>query len=119
MIQPDELKRENEALRERLSRLSEASLRINESLDADTVLQEVMDSSQALTGARYGGITTLDDSGRLVDFITSGLSAEVRERMLALTQGPQLFEYFRSIQGPVRLRTCRSSSCRHTARMTL
>ena len=104
MSQPDELKRENEALRERLSRLSEASLRINESLDPDTVLQEVMDSARALTGARYGGITTLDESGRLVDFITSGLSAEVRERMLALTQGPQLFEYFRSIQGAVRFR---------------
>ena len=33
-----ELARENEALRQRLSRLSEASLRINESLDFETVL---------------------------------------------------------------------------------
>ena len=33
-----ELARENEALRQRLSRLSEASLRINESLDFDNVL---------------------------------------------------------------------------------
>ena len=32
--------RENEMLRERLSRLSEASRRINESLDFDAVLQE-------------------------------------------------------------------------------
>ena len=32
---------ENEALRERLSRLSEASLRINESLDFEAVLQGV------------------------------------------------------------------------------
>ena len=61
-----------------------------------------MDSARSLTGARYGAITTLDDSGRLLDFITSGLSAEERERMLALREGPQLFEYFRSIQGPVR-----------------
>ena len=30
---------------DRLSRLSEASLRINESLDMDTVLQEVLDSA--------------------------------------------------------------------------
>ena len=42
MNQADELARENAALRERLSRLSEASLRINESLDLDTVLQGVL-----------------------------------------------------------------------------
>ena len=34
-----ELERENEALRDRLSRLSEASVRINESLDFETVSQ--------------------------------------------------------------------------------
>ena len=49
---------ENEAaLRERLARLSEASRRINESLDFDTVLQGVLDSACALTGARYGVMT--------------------------------------------------------------
>ena len=36
----DELFRENAALREPLSRLGQAMLRINESLDFDTVLQE-------------------------------------------------------------------------------
>ena len=36
------LRKENAALRNRLSRLSAASLRINESLDFDTVLQEVL-----------------------------------------------------------------------------
>ena len=96
--------RENQALRERLSRLSEASLRINESLDPDTVLQEVMDNARTLTGARFGSITTLDDEGGLLDFITSGLSPEEREEMLALTEGPRLFEYFSSVQGPLRLR---------------
>ena len=57
------LAEENESLRERLSRLSEASLRINESLDFGTVLQGVLDSARALTGARYGVITLLDDGG--------------------------------------------------------
>ena len=45
----DELLRENQALRERLARLSQASRRINESLDFDTVLQEVVDSARSLT----------------------------------------------------------------------
>ena len=35
----DELLRENQALRERLSRLSEASLRITEDLEPNAVLQ--------------------------------------------------------------------------------
>ena len=49
MNPPDDLLREIEALRERLSILSGASLRIDESLDFDTVLQEVVDSVRALT----------------------------------------------------------------------
>ena len=38
------------ALRERLSRLSAASLRINESMELDTVLQDVLDSARSLAG---------------------------------------------------------------------
>ena len=40
---------QNPAPGDRLSRLSEASRRINESLDIHTVLQEVLDSARALT----------------------------------------------------------------------
>ena len=45
---------EIEVLRERLTKLSEASLRINESLDFNSVLQEIADSARGLTQARYG-----------------------------------------------------------------
>ena len=54
-----------QALRDRLSRLSEASLRINESLDFDTVLQGVLDSARSLTGARYGAMTLLNGAVEL------------------------------------------------------
>ena len=63
MDQPEQLYREIETLRERLSRLSEASLRINESLDFDQVLQGALDFARSLTGARYGVMTLLDDAG--------------------------------------------------------
>ena len=61
----DELRRENEALRERISTLSAAVLRVSASLDVDTVLHEGIKSTRALTGARYGVIitTTADDAG--------------------------------------------------------
>ena len=45
-------------LRDRLTRLSEASLHINESLDLDVVLQGVLDSARSLTDASYAQITT-------------------------------------------------------------
>ena len=52
MTRPDALRRENEALRDRLARLSAAILRISASLDVTTVLHEVVDSARALTGVR-------------------------------------------------------------------
>ena len=100
----DRLKREVEALRARLSRLSEASLRISQSLDLDTVLQEVVDNVRALTGARYSGITTLDDAGQLSEFITSGLTPQEHQRLLDMPEGPGLFEYFSQLPRPLRLR---------------
>ena len=90
--------------RERLSRLSQASLRISESLDVNTVLHEVVESARALTGARYGGITALDEAGQLQDFVTSGLTPEEHQRLVDLPEGPKLFEYFSGLSEPLRLR---------------
>ncbi|WP_419860406.1 ATP-binding protein [Candidatus Palauibacter sp.] len=98
-----ELQREIEALRERVSRLSAAVLRANASLDLDTVLQEVVDSARALTGARYGVIATLDAAGEVEAFVTSGFTAAEEEDMVAWTEGPQLFEHFRRLGAPVRV----------------
>ena len=91
-------------LRERLSRLSEASLRSSESLDVDTVLNEVVESARALTGAGSGGIATMDGAGQLQDFVTCGLGPGERQRFLDLPEGPKLWEYLRQVQQPLRLR---------------
>ena len=99
-----ELERENAALRDRLSRLSQASLRINESLDFDTVLQRVLDSACSLTGARYGVITLLGESGRIQDFLYSGLTPEESRRFAEFPNGMLFFEYLSSISEPLRLR---------------
>ena len=71
---------ENAALRARISALSAASLRINASLDLETVLNEVVESARALTGARYGAIATIDDAGVPQDFVTSGFTSKERNR---------------------------------------
>ena len=104
MEQADDQARENAALRDRLSRLSQASLRINESLDFDTVLQGVLDSACSLTGARYGVITLLNESGRIQDFLYSGLTPGESRRFAEFPDGMLFFEYLSSIGEPLRLR---------------
>ena len=68
----------------------------------DIVLQEVVDSARTLTGARYGGITTLDEQGRLRDFVTSGLTPEEHQALLNLPE--RLFEFLSTNPQPLRLR---------------
>ena len=105
MTKADQRDQRVEVLRDRLSKLSQASLRINESLDLDTVLQEVVDSARSLTGAHYGGITTLDKSGRLEDVVTSGLTQEAHQALLDLPEeGLRLFEFLSTNPEPLRLR---------------
>ena len=67
MKKNDDLAREIQTLRERITRLSTASLRISASLDLDTVLHEISESARALTGARYCAIATIGETGEPVD----------------------------------------------------
>ena len=97
------LREENEAFRERISRLSTASLRISASLDLDTVLHEIADSARALTGACYAAIVTIDEKGEPVDFVTSGFTEEEHRNLEEWPEGPKLFEHFRDLPGPLRI----------------
>ncbi len=102
MTESDRQEPEIQSLRERLSRLSEASRRINESLDFDTVLQGVLDSARSLTGASYGVLTLVDDGGQLLDFLSSGMTTE-ESRGLWDLPGEQLFAYLTGLTEPLRL----------------
>ena len=99
----DERNQQIEALRNRLSQLSEASLRINESLDLDTVLQEILDSARSLTDAWCGVMVTSDDKGEVEDFLASGLRDEESQQLFAMSGGPTIFEHLSSIPGPLRV----------------
>ena len=99
----DDLVRENRALRERISGLSAAILRINGSLDLDTVLREVLNSAIALTGAVRGVITAGDDPIPQ-DFITSGFTATDLRRIEEWGPGGlDLFDHLGRLSGPIRL----------------
>ena len=74
---------------DRLSRLSQASLRINESLDVDTALQAVMESARSLTDAPYAVIITLDASGVIEDHLGLGFAPGEVERLWQAQEGPR------------------------------
>ena len=103
MTSSDDPGRDDEAPRGRISALSAASLRIGSSLDLDTVLRETAESARALTGARYAAIATMDESGKPVDFVTSGFTADEHRAMEEWSDGPKLFEHFRDLDGPIRI----------------
>ncbi len=92
-----------EALQERFSRLCGAILRISASLDLETVLQEVVDSARALTGARYGLIATVDDAGEPGPYLVSGLTPEQLRQLQEWEDGLRVFEHFRDLPGAVRI----------------
>lgn len=99
----DELRRETEALRDRAARLTMAILRITESLDVETALHEIVERERALTGARYGVITTIDARGNMQDFLTFGLTPEEQRQVMEWADGPPLFRYLWNLAAPLRV----------------
>ena len=99
----DDPGREINALRERISRLSVASVRISGTLDLETVLHEVAESARALTGARYGAIVTIGDAGQPQEFVTSGITEDEHRHLAEWPDGPRLFEHFRDLPGALSL----------------
>ena len=98
----DDLRRDVEAMRARISRLSEASVRINESLDFEVVLQGILDSARSLTGSRFGVVLLRDDLRREQDFLVSGLTPDEHKLFVEWAGGEdRLFDFFMRISEPV------------------
>ena len=88
---------------ERLSELCGAFLRINESLDLDSVLQEVLDSARALTGAQVGVIVQDSGQQRTAEFLYSGMTPEQAVELGTLPNRWELFDHFYGVEKPLRL----------------
>ena len=103
----EELTREIDVLRDRISKLSAASLRISASLEFDTVLSEIVESARTLIGTRYGVIATTGDSGEVEKVFSSGFTPEehrqMMEWMMEWADGPRLFQHLRDLEGALRL----------------
>lgn len=95
---------EDKPAESRVSKLSAAILRISASLDLKTVLHEVVDSACELTGAQYGAIIIVNDSGQPQDFFTFGLTPDEQQQFAEWSDAPRFFEHLRNLQAQVRLR---------------
>ena len=99
----EDLQVENRKLRERLSRLSQASQRINESLDFETVLQGVVDSARSVTDARYCVVTLLNDEDQVQEYLVSGMTPQEADLIWSFPGAHRLYEHLRQIKEPLRL----------------
>ena len=88
---------------QRVSGLAAAMLRIGKSLDLETVLREVVEGARALTGAQCGVITTVDETGKAQDYVSSGLDEAADRQLLEWEDGPRLFAHLRDLPSPLRI----------------
>ena len=103
MKNDDQSAQRTEPAGDRLYRVSQASLRINESLEVDTALRAVMEGARSLTRAPYSVITTLDASGRVEDHLAMGLDPGDVVRLWQAPEGTRFFEYLNALPGPLRV----------------
>jgi len=103
MDETDLRNRDVPASPERASALCAAMLRIGATLDLDAVLQEVVDSARALTGAGWGMILTVGQGEGCAEFVTSGFTPAETRAFAASPDGPGLFAHMRGLEGPLRL----------------
>ena len=99
----DDPRRENNALRERFSTLNAAILRINASLDIDTVFSEAAERACGLTGARFGVIAPVDEAGARLDPVFWGFTAGQRREAAAWPDRVPMFEHLSGLPGPFRV----------------
>lgn len=100
----EDFERRYGVLRERTSRLTAATLRVNASLDHDTVLRRIVDGARALTGARYGIVAVVDHDGRPSGHLMSGFTDSQASQLLEWGDAMALFEHFRDLPSPLRER---------------
>ena len=86
-----------------MAALTAAMLRIGADLDVTTVLREVVAGARPLVRARYAVIVVIDEDGRAVDVVTSGLTEEEERQFAAREEGAVLSERLDGQPEPLRL----------------
>lgn len=96
-----------------IAALDEAVRGIAGELDAERVLQLIVDRVRDVADAQYAAIGIVDEAGVIERFITSGLSREARERIGELPRGKGLLGLIIRENRSVRIRDIGSDPRRH------
>jgi signal transduction histidine kinase len=92
-----------EAESRNLRALNDISLALSSSLSLAEVLQQIVDLSRQLLDARYAALGVFDEEGRITQFITSGIDAEVFDAIGHLPEGKGLLGYLMRDGRPLRV----------------
>lgn len=88
--------------------LVEAGLALGSALSLPSVLQILVDVARELVGARYAALGVINAEGTgLSDFVTSGMSTDVRSRIGSLPTGKGILGLLITDARPLRLRDLR------------
>jgi signal transduction histidine kinase len=88
-----------------LKALNEAGLTLAAELDSASVLQKIVDLAREVAGARYAALGIFNENGEVVQFLTTGITQEERERIGPLPRGRGLLGLLQDEQQPLRLRS--------------
>jgi signal transduction protein with GAF and PtsI domain len=86
--------------------LLDAVVAISSDLDLHSVLDRIVVSACRMTGAQYGALRVLGTSGRLADFVTSGLTDEQHAAIGNLPRGKGILGLLVEEPRPLRLQPC-------------
>lgn len=92
----EESRAQSEALDEqgrRLFLLHLTSRFLSTESDPDRLLRRLVGAATELIGARYGALAVLGDDGKVVKFLTAGISNELKERIGSPPEGRGLLGY--------------------------
>lgn len=78
---------QDKAMRSRMLALDDASKALAAELSLEQVLQRIVDAAASIADAQYGALGVVGPDGYLSEFITTGISVEVRESIGALPRG--------------------------------
>jgi signal transduction histidine kinase len=92
------------AAQERMQALIEAGIALSSELSLDAVLQKLVETAAALTGAKYAALGVLDPTGsRLERFLTTGIDAQTHAAIGDLPTGRGILGVLIRDASPLRL----------------
>lgn len=71
----------------RLIAAYEAALAVASEVTPEAVLQRIVDVARLVASAKYGALGVADENGRMIQFITSGMSRDERDAIGPMPQG--------------------------------